>query len=552
MARTHKTTQIKAKMPEQERVAEEARQTNLALLRAARMRSERTLARDIMDTSCAGSTEVAEDSEAQDRAEDATEGTSDEEGGDGEAQVCVDTPSEAKKTTDDEEDASGEDEEDGEEEQVASNEKGDDKADESEELVQAPAFKAQHDSWSSLEQPLKKYMETTHQNIVVTEVINVARSNAALRRQVRYQGLTDSELPLVPAKMEPYQSKFICIRQVPADSPLIPDIELLVEAEAGTTSVYNYIRENTNHRVTMDDVHNLLRRLLKQSKCLEMREVEVFLKKLPKDRALYCHFHGVYDEDVLAQMKHAITNMTYSITEEDYQMHREEFKILACQDDRTKLWEYFDKNWDDCCEIWVMAYRVDLPHFGNHINNRLESALDNQRRKEEEYRSKVEMPGALRDVAAAIKTQYDVATDAAVVNNDTFSNNGTTVSVSGGEREYLLKKEGYLCDSGFAQTMELPCRHARMYKMSSDNPFIIPFSTIAPTYFGQSWLSQQELTEVAAPFVAKIYKDHLQAADGRLSIAKKYSQAQQALSRISGELARFEDDAFASAMSQLD
>ncbi|ETI52757.1 hypothetical protein L915_04076 [Phytophthora nicotianae] len=86
-----------------------------------------------------------------------------------------------------------------------------------------------------------------------------------------------------------------------------------------------------------------------------------------------------------------------------------------------------------------------------------------------------------------------------------------------------------------------------MYKMSSDNPFIIPFSTIAPT-----WLSQQELTEVAAPFVAKIYKDHLQAADGRLSIAKKYSQAQQALSRISGELARFEDDAFASAMSQLD
>ncbi|ETK92634.1 hypothetical protein L915_04073, partial [Phytophthora nicotianae] len=131
MARTHKTTQIKAKMPEQERVAEEARQTNLALLRAARMRSERTLARDIMDTSCAGSTEVAEDSEAQDRAEDATEGTSDEEGVDGEAQVCVDTPSEAKKTTDDEEDASGEDEEDGEEEQVASNEKGEDKAEES-------------------------------------------------------------------------------------------------------------------------------------------------------------------------------------------------------------------------------------------------------------------------------------------------------------------------------------------------------------------------------------------------------------------------------------
>ncbi|ETK92605.1 hypothetical protein L915_04075 [Phytophthora nicotianae] len=73
--------------------------------------------------------------------------------------------------------------------------------------------------------------------------------------------------------------------------------------------------------------------------------------------------------------------MTFSITEEDYQMHREEFKILACQDDRTKLWEYFDKNWDDCCEIWVMAYRVDLPHFGNHINNRVESLFGKLKRQ---------------------------------------------------------------------------------------------------------------------------------------------------------------------------
>ncbi|EGZ23222.1 hypothetical protein PHYSODRAFT_324450 [Phytophthora sojae] len=31
-----------------------------------------------------------------------------------------------------------------------------------------------------------------------------------------------------------------------------------VDADAGTSSVYNYIRENANHRVTMDDVRNLL------------------------------------------------------------------------------------------------------------------------------------------------------------------------------------------------------------------------------------------------------------------------------------------------------
>ncbi|KAE8969375.1 hypothetical protein PR002_g27453 [Phytophthora rubi] len=56
------------------------------------------------------------------------------------------------------------------------------------------------------------------------------------------------------------------IRQVPAESPLMPGFEWLVEVEAGTSSVYNYIRDNSNHRVTMDDVRNLIRRMRKQGK----------------------------------------------------------------------------------------------------------------------------------------------------------------------------------------------------------------------------------------------------------------------------------------------
>ncbi|EGZ18963.1 hypothetical protein PHYSODRAFT_502877, partial [Phytophthora sojae] len=157
---------------------------------------------------------------------------------------------------------------------------------------------------------------------VIAEVINVARRNADLRKQVRFQGLPDSEIPLVPDRWEPYQRKYICthgwkererstgkrtshklrrtdcpfqmlaqvvmrrdgtwgivmkrevyshnhpisdgiyrsypgIRQVPAGSALMPGIEL-VDADAGTSSIYNYIRQNSNHRVTMDDVQNLL------------------------------------------------------------------------------------------------------------------------------------------------------------------------------------------------------------------------------------------------------------------------------------------------------
>jgi hypothetical protein len=76
---------------------------------------------------------------------------------------------------------------------------------------------------------------------------------------------------------------------------------------------------------------------------------------------------------VLTQLKHTITNVTYARTEADYVAHRAEFKNLSLRGGRSELWEYFEKNWDECKDMWVMAFRVDLPHFNNHTNNRVES-----------------------------------------------------------------------------------------------------------------------------------------------------------------------------------
>jgi hypothetical protein len=120
----------------------------------------------------------------------------------------------------------------------------------------------------------------------------------------------------------------------------------------------------------------------------DLREVEVVRQKLPEARILYCHFHvikwlqetirksskyGPYEATVLTQLKHTITNMTYARTEADYVAHRAEFKNLSLRGGRSELWEYFEKNWDECKDMWVMAFRVDLPHFNNHTNNRVES-----------------------------------------------------------------------------------------------------------------------------------------------------------------------------------
>ncbi|KAF1788877.1 hypothetical protein GQ600_11919 [Phytophthora cactorum] len=385
MARTHKTVQIKAKMAEQEHAAEEARRAGLARLRAARTRSERSQAREMMQKDQAGETSATAEGDTQESAEEAADEAVEEEA-DGE--IAQEDAS-----------ASDDDEADDEEEKAADEAEEDEDAEhKQEELTQVPAFKTQHDSWASLELCLKEYMEATRQKIVVIEVVN----------------LNTTDCP---------------------------------------------------------------------------------------------------------------------------------FQMLAQVTKRR------DGSWG--------------------IVMKREVLLDYQRHKEEQYRSKVEMPGTLRDVsyseelnvalgmttcwvAAAIKTQYDIATDAAVANNYTFSDNGATITIKGGEREYLLEKDGLLCDCEFSQTMKLPCRHTMVYRKSCGNPFIIPFSSVAPQCFGQCRLSQQELTEVATPFVAKICKAHSQAGGGSLSEAEKYRHAQQSFRRISGELARFGDHELESAMSQLD
>ncbi|OWZ04095.1 Secreted protein [Phytophthora megakarya] len=152
----------------------------------------------------------------------------------------------------------------------------------------------------------------------------------------------------------------------------------------------------------------------------DMRETEVIRKKFTEAKVVLGHFHvikwihetirkskiyDVYEEVVLTQMKHCITNITYARVKEDYITHRDEFSSLACRDDRTALWQYFDTNWNKCREMWVMAFHADLPHVGNHTNKchftmhaSLKVLLDYLRRKEEEYISTVEMSGTLKDV----------------------------------------------------------------------------------------------------------------------------------------------------------
>ncbi|ETL45945.1 hypothetical protein L916_04076 [Phytophthora nicotianae] len=337
----------------------------------------------------------------------------------------------------------------------------------------------------------------------------------------------------------------------------------------------------------------------------DMKEVEVIRQKLPEARVLLCHFHvikwlqetirksskyGAFEGDVLSQLKHTITNMTYARSEEEYEVHRTEFKNSSLRGGRRELWDYFEKNWDKYKEMWVMTYRKDLPHFNNHTNNRVESLfskvkqhlkdhhtmnaslralLSFQRRKEEAYYAKVEMPGTLRDttyseemnivlgmttrwVASAISSQYDIALDPEFASSYTQVDNGATVTFRREAHEYLLLKETFKCDCEFSQTMQLPCRHAIMWRKTSGSPFVIPFSAIGSRWYGRNRISIQGLSEVAKPFVAKIFKQDTAVTARDQTEQEKYRRAQQAFGRISGELAQFNDAAFNEAITKFE
>lgn len=51
------------------------------------------------------------------------------------------------------------------------------------------------------------------------------------------------------------------VRQVPSGSPIMSDIELIVQSGTKANRVYDYIRENSDHRVKIQDVYNLITRI---------------------------------------------------------------------------------------------------------------------------------------------------------------------------------------------------------------------------------------------------------------------------------------------------
>ncbi|GMF20228.1 unnamed protein product [Phytophthora fragariaefolia] len=165
----------------------------------------------------------------------------------------------------------------------------DEEEDEKTEDVIVPVFQNDRKTRPLFEESLREYMRRTRQEMnpyqrkfICThgwperERSTGARKVHKLRRsacpfQFLAQVVDTKEGWDITLKREVYRhnhrisreiySSYPGIRQVLPTSPQMPGVELPVESEAGNTSIYDYIWQHSNHRVTMDDVRNLVARV---------------------------------------------------------------------------------------------------------------------------------------------------------------------------------------------------------------------------------------------------------------------------------------------------
>lgn len=98
---------------------------------------------------------------------------------------------------------------------------------------------------------------------------------------------------------------------------------------------------------------------------------------LPNSNILLCTWHVLHcfhqkvnekARQQRDQLLPLLKSIVYAPTVQDYTDKLADLQAMTC----TDFISYYMHNWNSCKEIWVRAYRQNLPTFGNNTNNRIE------------------------------------------------------------------------------------------------------------------------------------------------------------------------------------
>ncbi|KAE9226718.1 hypothetical protein PF002_g14026 [Phytophthora fragariae] len=266
----------------------------------------------------------------------------------------------------------------------------------------------------------------------------------------------------------------------------------------------------------------------------DLNEIKVLGSNFLKARVLVCHFHVIkylkekrakpeyskVSSDEASQVDAAVHAMVYADSEEKYTRAHASFEGICDRVGLHDFFLYFERNWDESQDPWVLYRRAMLPHFKNHTNNRLENFFGKlkgetdgsmsmagcvkalvayDRRMEKEYTYRLtrigrfvnssydeEMSNVLRFTSPFVAESIEVEYSRAVANAGryTFTVGGVNqVVIQGASKIHRLRLDNWTCDCEFGLAMKLPCRHAMAFrKRERGEGHIIPWMSIDVKY----------------------------------------------------------------------
>ncbi|KAE9253715.1 hypothetical protein PF004_g1360 [Phytophthora fragariae] len=325
----------------------------------------------------------------------------------------------------------------------------------------------------------------------------------------------------------------------------------------------------------------------------DLNEIKVLESNFPKARVLVCHFHVIkylkekrakpeyskVSSDDASQVDAAIHAMVYADSEEKYTRAHASFKGICDRVGLHDFFLYFERNWDESQDRWVLYRRAMLPHFKNHTNNRLENFFGKlkgevdgsmsmagcvkalvayDRRMEKEYTYRLtrigrfvnssydeEMSNVLRFTSPFVAENIEVEYSRAVANAGRYTftvcgDNQDQVVVQGASKIHRLRLDNWTCDCEFSLTMKLPCRHAMAFRKRErgEGP-IIPWMSI-----DVRWTNTSRSLQRVKQFTYEAYRKDgkkTRLAEKRTS-AQRYRAAARATHLICSEMADIEDE----------
>ncbi|KAE8996907.1 hypothetical protein PF011_g15715 [Phytophthora fragariae] len=287
---------------------------------------------------------------------------------------------------------------------------------------------------------------------------------------------------------------------------------------------------------------------------------------------------GKISSDDAVQIDACIHKLVYADSDISYETAHFASKGLCERIGNSGFFDYFEKNWHDCQDRWVMHRRADLPHFQNHTNNRLESFFGKlkdgvdgsksmavcvktlvayDRRVENEYRYRLarigqfvhsgydeEMANVLRFttpyVAGKVAEEYAFALDR--LETYTFlrdDEDGHILHVDGGKKSYVFRDDDWRCDCEFSVSMRLPCHHviAFLKSASAEGP-VIPWASI-----DERWTSPLRELKKVRQFSYERYSDKDAGREvlATMTQTQRYAEAHRVTQRIASELSDIDE-----------